>query len=102
LEDFYGLDISVGTVSNTEKIVSASLENSAEEAKKFVPQQSNVNADETRHAECANKMWTWVFIASRVSVFLIRPSRGANYKPDCNMAKKNEPWNTASARNIVS
>jgi transposase len=77
LEDFYGLDISVGTVSNTEKIVSVSLENPVEEAKKFVSQQSNVNADETSHAECGNKMWTWVFIASLVSVFLIRPSRGA-------------------------
>jgi transposase len=76
-EDFFGLDISVGTVSNTEKIISAALEKPVEEAKKFVPQQSNVNADETSHAECGNKMWTWVFIASLVSIFLIRPSRGA-------------------------
>jgi transposase len=76
-EDFFGLDISVGTVSNTEKIISAALEKPVEEAKKFVPQQSNVNADETSHFECGNKMWTWVFIASLVSIFLIRPSRGA-------------------------
>jgi transposase len=76
-EDFFGLDMSVSTVSNTEKIISAALEKPVEEAKKFVPQQSNVNADETSHFECGNKMWTWVFIASLVSIFLVRPSRGA-------------------------
>ncbi|MDP4157363.1 MAG: IS66 family transposase [Bacillota bacterium] len=76
-DDFYGLNISAGTVSNAEKIVSAALEKPVEEAKQFVPQQSRVNSDETRHAECGNKMWTWVFIASLVAIFLIQPSRGA-------------------------
>ena len=35
--DFYGLRISIGTVSNEEKIVSAALEKSVEEAKNFIP-----------------------------------------------------------------
>lgn len=82
LDDFYNLRISVGTVSNAEKIVSAALEKPVEEAKKFIPQQAVVNADETSHAECGNKMWTWVFIASLVSVFIIRPSRGAKIVKD--------------------
>jgi transposase len=81
-EDFYGLRLSVGTISNTEKIVSASLEKPVEEAKQFLPQQSAVNSDETSHAECGKKMWTWVFIASLVSVFIIRPSRGAQVVKD--------------------
>jgi transposase len=81
-EDFYGLHISVGTVSNAEKIISASLEKPVEEAKKFVPQQPAVNGDETSHAECGNKMWTWVFIASLVAIFIIRPSRGAQVVKD--------------------
>lgn len=81
-EDFYGLRISVGTVSNVEKVVSAALEKPVEEAKHFVPQQANVNSDETSHAECGKKMWTWAFIASLVAVFLIRPSRGAQVVKD--------------------
>ena len=81
-EDFYGLRISVGTVSNTEKMVSAALEKPVEEAKHFVPQQANVNSDETSHAECGKKMWAWVFISSFVAVFLIRSSRGAQIVKD--------------------
>jgi transposase len=81
-DDFYGLHISTGTVSNAEKIVSAALEKSVEEAKAFVPQQDYINGDETSHTECGKKMWTWVFIASLVAVFIIRASRGAQVVKD--------------------
>ena len=80
--DFYGLRISIGTVSNAEKIVSAALEKSVEEAKNFIPKQSVVHGDETSHAEKGQKMWTWVFIAAQVAVFIIRPSRGAQVVKD--------------------
>ena len=81
-EDFYGLKISIGTVSNTEKRVSEALKVPVEEAKGFVPSQAAVNADETSHAEQSKKMWTWVFIASLVATFIIRPSRGAQVVKD--------------------
>lgn len=81
-EDFYGLHISTGTVSNAEKIASAALEKTVEEAKQFIPQQAIVNSDETSHAEKGKKMWTWVFIASMVATFIIRPSRGAQVVKD--------------------
>jgi len=76
-QDFYGLVLSVGTISNTEKRVSAALEAPVEEAKAFIPKQPVVNADETSHKEKNKKCWTWVCIASLVAVFIIRPSRGA-------------------------
>jgi transposase len=82
LDDFYGLDICVGTVSNTEKIVSEALEKPVEEAKSFIPAQNQVNADETSHFEKGNKMWTWTFIASSVAAFIIRSSRGAQVVKD--------------------
>jgi len=82
LEDFYGLRISIGTVSNVEKTVSVALEASVEEAKNFIPTQAVVNSDETSHFEKGNKMWTWVSIASLVAVFIIRASRGANVIKD--------------------
>lgn len=81
-EDFYGLHLSPGTVSNAEKIVSAALEGPVEEAKAFIPSQAAVNADETSHTEKSKKMWTWVFIASLVATFIIRPSRGAQVVKD--------------------
>jgi transposase len=81
-EDFYSLRISVGMVSKTEKIISASLQKPVEEAKRFVEQQALVNSDETSHAECGKKMWTWVFIASLVAIFIIRPSRSAQVVKD--------------------
>lgn len=80
--DFYGLRVSIGTVSNVEKIVSAALEKPVEEAKNFIPQQSVVHGDETSHVEKGQKMWTWVFIAAQVAAFIIHPSRGAQVVKD--------------------
>ena len=58
------------------------MEKSVEEAKNFIPKQSVVHGDETSHAEKGQKMWTWVFIAAQVAVFIIRPSRGAQVVKD--------------------
>ncbi|HBG33917.1 MAG TPA: IS66 family transposase [Holosporales bacterium] len=82
LEDFFGLRVSLGTVSNAEKIVSKALELPVQEAKDFIPQQDVVHGDETSHAECGQKMWTWAFIAARVAAFVIRPSRGSQVAKD--------------------
>lgn len=74
---FFGIRISLGTVSNGEKIVSAALAKPVEEAKAFIPKQAVVHGDETSHTEKNKKMWTWAFIGSLVAAFVIRPSRGA-------------------------
>lgn len=76
-EDFHGLKISIGTVSNAEEVVSASLAAPVEEAKDFIPKQRVVNADETSHAEKGAKMWTWICVSMLVAVFVIRASRGS-------------------------
>jgi transposase len=76
-EDFYGLSISIGTVSNAEKIVSAALCAPVEETKRYIPQQEAVNSDETSFAEKGKKMWTWVCVSLLVAIFVIRDSRGA-------------------------
>jgi transposase len=77
LFDFYGLDVSLGTVVNAEQIVSESVAAPVEEAKEYVKVQPVVNADETGHKEQGKRYWTWVAVASSVAVFLIRASRGA-------------------------
>ena len=80
--DHYSLSLSIGTISNAEKIVSAALEKPVEDTKDFIPQQQVIHGDETSHAEKGQKMWTWVFIASSVAAFIIRPSRGAQVVKD--------------------
>lgn len=75
LMDFYSLSICIATVKRAEETVSAALEKSVNEAKEYVKEQEIVNADETSHAECGKRMWTWVAIANTVAVFLIATTR---------------------------
>lgn len=75
LMDFYSLSICIATVKRAEETVSAALANPVNEAKEYIKLQEIVNCDETSHAECGKKMWTWVAIASTVAVFLIASTR---------------------------
>lgn len=76
-EDNFGLPVSVGTVSNTEKKVSEALESPVEEAKAYVKKQAVVNCDETSHKQAGKKQWMWTAVTLLVTVFIIRPTRGA-------------------------
>ena len=81
--DYFSIPLSVGTISNAEKIVSASLAEPVAEAHEHVKAQSKVNCDETGHKRKGGKMWMrcpelvegWVAIAALVAVFIIRSKR---------------------------
>jgi transposase len=75
LMDFYSLSICIATVKRAEETVSAALEKPVNEAKEHVKEQEIINADETSHAECGKRMWTWVAISGVVAVFLIAATR---------------------------
>lgn len=75
LQDFYGLPISIGTISNTEKTVSLALKAPVEELVKSIPNQPSVYMDETSHKEQNNRMWTWVAATLLICVFFIRKGR---------------------------
>jgi len=77
LEDLYSLSICVATVKRAEGTVSEAIKTPVEEANTYVKEQAVVNCDETSHAECGKKMWTWVAIANSVAVFMIAASRSA-------------------------
>jgi transposase len=77
LEDLFRLSIGVATVKRAEETVSAALQAPVTEAKAYIQKQDLVNCDETSHAECGKKKWTWVAIANTVAVFLIAGSRSA-------------------------
>ena len=77
LEDFFGVQVGLGTVSALEEATSAALEGVVEEAQEYVQAQCVVNVDETGWKEGSKKAWLWVGVTSLVTVFVVRLSRGA-------------------------
>lgn len=75
LQDLFHIEVSVGTISQSEEILSIALAPIAQEAHEYVKQAPAVHADETSHKEKGKKQWMWVAIAGLVSVFLARASR---------------------------
>ncbi|MFH1689349.1 MAG: IS66 family transposase [Candidatus Eisenbacteria bacterium] len=77
LSDLFGLDVCLGTVSNTEARVSEALAEPVEEAWEFVQQQAVAHMDETGHRMAGKRAWLWVAATTLVSAFAIRFSRGS-------------------------
>jgi transposase len=74
--DLFGLEVCLGTVSNSEARVGGALAEPYEEAGDYVRQREVVHADETSHKVAGRLSWMWVAVSSLVSVFMIRKSRG--------------------------
>jgi transposase len=77
LSDFLGVELSLGSVSNVEKQVSAALEKPTEEARAYVRSAPVVHADETSWRENKKKAWLWVAATPLVSVFIVATSRAS-------------------------
>lgn len=77
LRDLFGLDLCLGTVSNTEARVSEALAEPVEEAGEYVREQAVAHMDETGYWMAAMRAWLWVVCTPLVSVFAIRFSRGS-------------------------
>ena len=75
--DFFGIDISLGTICNLEQAASRALAEPFAEAAAYIKTERSVSADETSWTEAKQKAWLWIAISLTVAVFLIRPSRGA-------------------------
>lgn len=75
LQDLFHIDLSVGTISQGEAILSEVLAPVVREAHAYVQRAPIVHADETSHKERGGMHWMWVAIAALVSVFLARPTR---------------------------
>ena len=76
--EVFGVEISLGSVSNLERQVSESLDEAVEEARAYVRKQPVVHPDETGWRENKRKSWLWTAVTEQVSVFRISPSRGAS------------------------
>jgi transposase len=76
--DFFGIDLSLGTVCNLQQDTSRALAQPYAEALAHIQQERGaVSADETSWREAKKKAWLWIAISMTVAVFMIRPSRGA-------------------------
>ena len=73
--DAFGLQMSLGTVSQLERHVSDVLARPVEEAQAYVREQPAVNIDETSWRERNDKAWLWTVATDDVTVFAIRSSR---------------------------
>jgi transposase len=84
LEDFFQVEVALGTVNNLRQEVSESLAAPVEEAAKFAQAQNEANADETGWRQgnsdgnnpTQRKAWLWVMVTSYVTIFQIHLSRG--------------------------
>lgn len=75
LQDLFRIDLSVGTISQSEELLSEALAPIAQEAHAHVQQAPVVHADETGHKEKGKLQWMWIAIAGVVSVFLAQTQR---------------------------
>jgi len=82
LWDVAGVQMSVGSVSNLEQRMSASVADRVDEARDFVRQQGIVHQDETGWREALRRAWLWTTVTDWVTVFDIRKKRSAQTSQD--------------------
>ncbi len=71
-----GVSLALGEVCAVEQTLAAALEPAVQEARAYV-QRQDANVDETSWRQQQQRAWLWVVVTQWVSVFCIRPSRGA-------------------------
>lgn len=72
----FGLNISLGTISNTEEIVSKSLEPFYAVVEQKIKSAKIVHVDETSHKQKHKNGWAWVMSTLDATLFALRRSRG--------------------------
>src|SRR6266446_4720396 len=76
LDNLFGVPMSVGTISQSEKATTEVVAEPVEEARTYVHAQRVAHLDETSWRQGDQRAWLWVAVTSLVTVFLIRMSRG--------------------------
>lgn len=77
LEDFFGVEIALGTVANLEQATSEAIAAPVEEVAQAIQKEPIVHADETGWYERSKRAWLWAAVTASLALFLIRRSRGA-------------------------
>ena len=74
-QDFFGTKISLGSISNLEKVLTVALEKPVVAAREFAQKQAVGNADETGFRQKNVKSYLWVLVTHLVTVFQVWPNR---------------------------
>jgi len=72
------LDLSRGMLCKAAQKISGALKPSYDQLAARLPNESQVNVDETGHHDQGDLHWTWCFDTSDYSLFKIDPSRGSS------------------------
>jgi transposase len=78
LRDVVGLTISRGQLAKVVAKVSAALQHPYEELLDRLPEEKQLNVDETGHKNKKQLFWTWCFRADLYTLFKIAPTRSAD------------------------
>ena len=76
MADLFGVPMSVGSLSQSEKLTTTVVAEPVEQARAHVEEQGVAHLDETSWRQGGKRAWLWVAVTSMVTVFLIRMSRG--------------------------
>lgn len=84
MRDLFGIRMCLGSVTACEQITSRALKMPVLEAQAYVKEQNVKHADETSWYEgiSRKRVWLWVALTEKVTVILIRASRGADIAKD--------------------
>jgi transposase len=82
LHDFFGVALSLGTLSTLETATAQAVAEPVEEARAYVQKQASAHLDETGWREGGQRAWLWVAVTTWVTVFLVRLSRGGKVARD--------------------
>jgi transposase len=77
LEDFFGVPISLGSITNLEQATSEAVAAPVDEVARTVREQPVVHADETSWFERSTRTWLWVAVTAHLALFIIRARRSA-------------------------
>jgi transposase len=72
----FGVPMSVGSISQSEKTTTEVIAEPVQEARHAVKAQSVAHLDETSWREGGKRAWLWVAVTSLVTVFVVRLARG--------------------------
>jgi transposase len=82
IEDFFGVRVSLGSISNLEHATSEALEVPVKEVAEAIQKEPVVYADETGWYEGSKRAWLWVAVTTSLAFFLIRAKRSTKSAKD--------------------
>jgi transposase len=82
LADLFGVPMSVGSISQSEKTTTEVIAEPVQEARAYVPEQPVAHLDETSWRQGVKRAWLWVAVTNLVTGFVVRLSRGGQVARD--------------------